>query len=81
MTRRAIILMILITGEDRSENIITTSTDGRVAQWMIRKGFESIGKKTYFEAKITHFNNFKSSLKCLLQGKHFDILSFKMILF
>ena len=59
MTRQAIILIILITGEDRSENIITTSTDGRVAQWMIRKGFESIGKKTYFEAKITHFNNFK----------------------
>ncbi|KAL5250861.1 hypothetical protein ACHWQZ_G016563 [Mnemiopsis leidyi] len=41
-------------GEERSENIITSSTDGKVTQWMIRKGFESvdlmklkrIGKKT-----------------------------------
>eukprot|EP00116_Pleurobrachia_bachei_P019202 sb/3479464/ len=29
-------------GEERTENIITTSTDGKVTQWMIRKGFESV---------------------------------------
>lgn len=52
-------------GEERSENIITSSTDGKVTQWMIRKGFESvdlmklkrIGKKTTPEQKDAQAQN------------------------
>ena len=30
--------------DERSEVLISVSTDGRVTQWAIRKGFECIGK-------------------------------------
>ena len=32
------------SGEERAEVLISISTDGRVTQWSIRKGFESYGK-------------------------------------
>lgn len=31
------------SGEEVSEKLISISTDGRVTQWSIRKGFESYG--------------------------------------
>lgn len=31
------------SGEERAEVLISISTDGRVTQWSIRKGFESYG--------------------------------------
>ena len=32
------------SGEERAEVLVSISTDGRVTQWSIRKGFESYGK-------------------------------------
>ena len=31
------------SGEERAEVLVSVSTDGRVTQWSIRKGFESYG--------------------------------------
>ena len=31
-------------GEEKTEVLVSVSTDGRVTQWSIRKGFESYGK-------------------------------------
>jgi hypothetical protein len=35
------------SGEDVTEKLISISTDGRVTQWSIRKGFESYGMLIY----------------------------------
>ena len=32
------------SGEEAAEVLVSISTDGRVTQWSIRKGFESYGK-------------------------------------
>jgi hypothetical protein len=34
--------------EDEMEVLMSISSDGRITQWMIRKGFESSGKLIFF---------------------------------
>ena len=36
------------SGEERAEVLISISTDGRVTQWSIRKGFESYGNTCFW---------------------------------
>ena len=40
------------SGEETAEVLVSISTDGRVTQWSIRKGFESYGKDAVFKSSI-----------------------------
>lgn len=52
------------SGEERTEVLISISTDGRVTQWSIRKGFESYGKcGTLFLNKKHYFIYIKNFMK------------------
>ena len=34
------------SGEEKTEVLVSISTDGRITQWSIRKGFDSYGKRS-----------------------------------
>lgn len=48
-----------MSGEEKSEFLVSSSADGRISQWTIRKGFECTGRLRFITAfiriKITYF--------------------------